>query len=401
MSFTYVSGRYLVLLRHDAIGEGTKALSEHAQLSIAEHTEASSLQTESASLGQHCAIIFDRIGVALVYCAADKQTLLSELLTTANNSILAVEPERTVYAIATHQRDHSSSPVRSPKVFDESTSTWGIQAVGADKSGYTGKGVRLAVLDTGLDLEHPDFAGRKIVAASFVAGETAHDGNGHGTHCAGIAGGPASPSASLRYGVAGGAELYIGKVLSDEGSGGDGGVLEGINWAIENQCRIISMSLGSHVQPGQTYSRIFEEVAKRALEAGTVIIAAAGNDSRRPESIAPVSHPANCPSIMAVAAIDRAMQVAPFSSGGLHADGGQVDLAAPGVEVLSSWPAPEPYNTLNGTSMATPFVAGVAALYAEADAGIQGKTLLTVLTQKAAPLNLPEQDVGAGIVQAP
>src|SRR3546814_5538998 len=91
---------------------------------------------------------------------------------------------------------------------DVSLSTWGIQAVGADKSGYSGKGVRLAILDTGIDLEHPDFAGRKMETRSFIDGQTVQDGNGHGTHCAGIACGPLKPEAAPRYGVAGDALLY-------------------------------------------------------------------------------------------------------------------------------------------------------------------------------------------------
>jgi len=134
------------------------------------------------------------------------------------------------------------------------------------------------------------------VSRSFVQGEDAQDGNGHGTHCAGIAAGPRVPISGPRYGVAGEAQLYIGKVLGNEGGGGDGGVLEGINWAIENNCQVISMSLGSVTTPDQPYSRVFEEVARRAMAAGAVIIAAAGNDSERPDHIAPVAHPANCPS---------------------------------------------------------------------------------------------------------
>ena len=161
------------------------------------------------------------------------------------------------------------------------------------------------------------------------------------------------------------------------------------------------MSLGSPVEPGQAYSRVFEEVAKRALAAGTVIVAAAGNDSQRPDEIAPVSHPANCPSIMAVAAIDQQMQIAPFSSGGLGGEGGQVDIAGPGVAVLSAWPGSERYNTISGTSMATPFVAGVAALLVETSPAVTGKTLFERIVQSARPLSLPARDVGAGLIQAP
>src|SRR3546814_3357204 len=129
------------------------------------------------------------------------------------------------------------------------------------------------------------------------------------------------------------------------------------------------MSLGSTLASGQTYSKVFEEVAKRALEAGTVIIAAAGNDSRRPDYIAPVSHSANCPSIVAVAAVDLDLSISPFSSGGPVPAGGKVDIAAPGVDNLSAWPGEQAYNTIIVNSMSTPFVAGLAAMHA----GRQGK----------------------------
>ena len=161
------------------------------------------------------------------------------------------------------------------------------------------------------------------------------------------------------------------------------------------------MSLGAPVAVGQPYSQIYEQVAKRALAAGTLIIAAAGNDSHRPTSIAPVSHPANCPSVMAVAAIDAQIQIAFFSNGGLNPQGGQVDIAGPGVAVRSAWPRPTLYNTISGTSMATPHAAGVAALLAEANRTARGSALGALLLQGARRLSLPSRDVGSGLIQAP
>ena len=161
------------------------------------------------------------------------------------------------------------------------------------------------------------------------------------------------------------------------------------------------MSLGSSVAAGDAYSQVFEAVAQRALEAGSLIVAAAGNDSRRPVYIAPVGHPANCPSILAVAALDEVLDVAPFSCGGLEPDGGEVNLAAPGVNIWSAWPMPKPYHLSSGTSMATPFVAGVAALYVEADPSARGAALGERLAREAKELTLPVRDVGAGLIQAP
>jgi subtilisin family serine protease len=289
----------------------------------------------------------------------------------------------------------------APALVDESEATWGLQLTKTTSSQYSGKGVRVAVLDTGMDLGHPDFAGRTVVARSFVMGQAVQDGHGHGTHCIGTAAGPKQPGQLPRYGVAYEAEIYAGKVLSNQGSGGDSGILAGISWAIRNDCPIISMSLGAPTVPGQSYSTVFETVARRALSRGTLIIAAAGNESSRPAHIAPVGHPANCPSIMAVGAIDQRLEVASFSNGGLNPNGGQVDIAGPGVMVRSSWPRPMLYRTISGTSMATPHVAGLAALLAEADPDARGRTLSCLLMQTARRLALSARDVGAGLVQAP
>lgn len=431
------TGRYLVLLCQDKTREAMQALSEMAGVEVVSAAAVAAQDAAAGKLLPHCAIVFDRIGVALIRCTSDKHELLHMAATNNHGAILAIEPERQVHAIVERRDIGIPAPVVPPpdnamagymagyrdgvndavgralarhdgpdtvgvsQAIDETSLTWGIQLTRSAASSYTGKGIRLAVLDTGLDLTHPDFAGRRIVSRSFVDGEDVQDGNGHGTHCAGIAGGPAAPVRPPRYGVAGEVDLYIGKVLGDQGGGADGGVLDGINWAIENQCQVVSMSLGSTLQAGQTYSKVFEEVARRALAAGTVIIAAAGNDSRRPEFIAPVSHPANCPSILAVAAVDQALQIASFSSGGLVPDGGQVDVAAPGVAVLSSWPSPQLYNTISGTSMATPFVSGIAALHAQAEPDARGRALLNLILQNTRRLALPSRDVGAGLIQAP
>ena len=215
--------------------------------------------------------------------------------------------------------------------------------------------------------------------------------------------GPKCPRGSQRrYGVAYNAQIYAGKVLSNAGSGTDAQILAGINWAVTNKCAVISMSLGAPTRPGQAFSQVFEAVASRAAQAGSLIVAAAGNDSQRPSMVAPVSHPANCPSIMAVAALDVNGAIAPFSNRGINPNGGQVDIAGPGVDVYSTWPMPTRYRRISGTSMATPHAAGVAALLAEANPGVRGAALGRLLTSTAMRLtNLTSADVGAGIVRAP
>jgi len=349
-----LTGRYLVLLEEGAGAQG---------------------------LGAAPAATFGRLGVAVLPEPP-----------AGREGILAIEPERRVYALATAE---------VPPV-DETRATWGLQATGVLSSRFTGAGVGLAVLDTGLDLSHPDFGDREVVSRSFVEGEDVRDGQGHGTHCTGTAAGPAQPARLPRYGVAPGARLHVGKVLSNAGSGTDADILAGIEWAIEQDCRVVSMSLGSPTRPGERYSEVFEAVGRRALAADTVLIAAAGNGSARDRGVfAPVSHPANCPSITAVGAVDARGQVAPFSARGIDPAGGQVDCVGPGVAVRSSWPEPKRYDTISGTSMAAPHAAGTLALLAEATPAARAGELLAALLRSARRLPLPATDVGSGLVRAP
>jgi len=257
----------------------------------------------------------------------------------------------------------------------------------------------VAVLDTGFDLNHPDFVGRPVTAVSFVPGQMAQDGHGHGTHCVGTSCGPLAPQGTRRYGVATAADIFVGKVLSNEGSGTDGGIIAGINWAVTNRCQVISMSLGADIRQ---VSEAYEQVGRRALAAGCLIIAAAGNNARRSAGNAGfVGVPANSQSIMAVGALDSELRIADFSARSKFLSrAGKVDIAGPGVAVFSSWPLPRRYHTISGTSMATPHVAGLAALWSQAT-GQTGTALWSTVERAARKLDIRESDVGAGLAQAP
>jgi subtilisin family serine protease len=202
-----------------------------------------------------------------------------------------------------------------------------------------------------------------------------------------------------RYGVAPDAELYIGRVLDDDILGWDSDVQVGINWAVANNCRIVSLSYGAEVERGDSYSAVWEGVGQAALAAGTLVIAAAGNFSWRPTDVAPVQSPADCPSIMSVGAVKSDYSIADFSAAGVNLNA-EVDLVAPGVAVHSSWRLPDVYRLKNGTSQATPHVAGVAALWLEAEA-LTAQELWDRLIATAMPLPLSADDGGAGLVQGP
>jgi subtilisin family serine protease len=299
----------------------------------------------------------------------------------------------------TTQPTGSQQITATPAFADTAQFTWGLLATEVSSSPLTGSGIRVAVLDTGFDSTHPDFVGRIITTNSFVAGESSQDGHGHGTHCIGTACGSKTPAAGPRYGIAHEAEIYAGKVLSNSGSGTDAGIIAGISWAVANGCHVISMSLGADiaaVHPPYTV------IGRRALDAGSLIVAAAGNNANRPVgNFGFVGAPANSPYILAVGALTQELDLAFFSARTLKAiRGGQVDLAAPGYQVRSSWIMPTQYRTISGTSMATPHVAGIAALWAQAT-GFRGRELWASLAQESQRILQLSADVGGGLALAP
>ncbi|KKX31548.1 S8 family serine peptidase [Rhizobium sp. LC145] len=338
--------------------------------------------------------------------SADKVTFFPELQTAFIPRAIAARHASRMIELVNEEAILEARPeffvFLQQQYVDSQDSTWGIAAVGAHETSLTGEGIKIAVLDTGIDLKHPDFAERTIVTQSFVAGETVNDQQGHGTHCAGTAAGKAVDPGVPRYGVAPDASLFVGKILNNRGFGTEGDIINGMNWAIGQKCEVISMSVGGPVRPGERHSLLYERIGKLALRNGSLIVAAAGNESNRSLGfIAPVASPANAPSILAVGAVDGALDVASFSSGGVNPEGGEVDIAAPGVGIFSSVPLPQKYRTLMGTSMACPHVAGVAALWAQSDPSLRGSALWSALQQNAKALALESRDVGSGLVQAP
>ncbi|MCE9604585.1 MAG: S8 family peptidase [Planctomycetia bacterium] len=209
-----------------------------------------------------------------------------------------------------------------------------------------GRDVRVAVLDTGLELTHPDLRGAVDEVRDFTGSRFgAEDRVGHGTHTAGTIGARRNDVGVI--GVAPECRLLIGKVLGDDGSGSDDVVAAGIDWAAQAGADVISMSLGSPVA-----SSAIEDAVRRAVAAGKFIVCAAGNDGR----LNSVNYPAKFDDTVAVGAVDRDGRICDFSS-----RGDEVDLCAPGQDVLSTY-LRGGYAKLSGTSMATPFVSGVVAL---------------------------------------
>ncbi|WP_194976959.1 S8 family peptidase [Aquiflexum lacus] len=426
------TGKRLVMLDPGAKFKDIEEGAEGASLRLAPSSDYKSHEEDYLeAFDQADGIVFENFGVAVINDNHQEEINVLTSSARTKSMFLYDEPERYLYALTAanasggggfwqwlcrllgigrppttptppNPGNPNPNPTLPDSFSDNAQAYWGVHAVRALTSPYTGKNIPIAILDTGFLLAHPDFQSREIISKSFISGEDVNDINGHGTHCTGNASGGIRGTNGVRYGVSHESNIFIGKVLSNAGSGSDSGILAGMDWAMTNGCKIISMSLGAPTRPGQSHSRIYEDIASNALNRGTLIIAAAGNESRRSSgTINPVGHPANCPSIMAVAAVDRFLKVADFSCGGINPNGGEVDIAGPGVAVMSAYKAPQIYASLNGTSMATPFVSGVAAQLWEKNPTATPTQIWQELINTARPLNLPASDVGAGLVQSP
>ena len=470
------TGRMLVTLRDDgaaAIRSATARLGDEAGLTrVASASDFESLEEMTAEADTPEVMVLDEIGVMVLNGDADQMQRMSTA--GAGDDDMIVEPEYWNYAtqltpspglsttqpaagsadcvcqageqldiqgasagflrgyqhavnsmvdmVLSGESDESGAQTASGPTggfSDHAGATWGLQATRVVNSRFSGRGVKVAVLDTGLDAAHPDFSGRSITRRAFIPSlargcdgrmhqvrdTTANDLAGHGTHCTGTACGPLQPRTGVRrYGIAHGAEIFSAKVLAQipscrSASGMDGWILQGIAWAIRSRCDILSMSLGSGVAPHNcNFPQAYESAARRALQRGILFLAAAGNESqRRVGRINGVGRPANCPSIASVAAVDSRFRVADFSNRAFCNNGGEINLSGPGVNVFSSIPGGG-HQSFNGTSMACPHAAGIAALIAE-ETGKRGLDLFREAAARVSGLGR-QDDFGLGLVRA-
>lgn len=267
------------------------------------------------------------------------------------------------------------------------------------KAGFDGTGVKIAVLDTGIDPGHQDLAGRIVAEQNFSSDADVLDHNGHGTHVASTAAGTGAASDSRYKGVAPGARLINGKVLNTAGSGLTSEIVAGMEWAVAQGADVVNMSLGAPDEPG---SDPLEE-AVDALSDQALFVIAAGNSG---SAASTVGSPGVAEDALTVGAVDKLDKLADFSSRGPRMDGGvKPDVTAPGVGITAAAaegtrpgdPHPAPgYVTLSGTSMATPHVTGAAALLMQQHPDFSGAQIKALLTGSAKPGGYSAYQQGTG-----
>jgi subtilisin len=415
---TWETGRSVVTFKDGATQAGFEEL-QAAGLTVADANDVDLLNV--SALDEQEALVYTEIGVAVLAgdaAQAHDMTVQSEVA--SDSAIEDIAPELFVFpndsGLERYQQAYGATadsglneylrgflgaataikedlvgrplPASAEEEPEVLGATWGLTACRVPPSTKSGAGIKVAVLDTGFNLGHPDFLDPRIGGQkSFVVGQEVQDLHSHGTHCIGTACGPKSPAGSTpRYGIAYGCSIFVGKVLSNTGAGTQAQVLAGMNWAIAQGCQVISMSLGSSSPVNAAYTA----AGQAALNSGCLIVAAAGNSFPNP-----TGSPANSPTIMSVASVDKDLRLSSF------VQRGKVDIAGPGRDVFSSVPMPGRYGTKSGTSMATPHVAGCAALWAQTSPNLRAQNLWRKLQETARPLPLPATQVGAGLVQAP
>lgn len=279
-----------------------------------------------------------------------------------------------------------------------------IGAPVAWERGYDGTGVTVAVLDTGIDATHPDVSGSIAGQVDFTGSPTgAKDGHGHGTHVASTVLGSGAASKGLRKGVAPGAKLLVGKVCDDNGQCPDDGIIAAMDWAAHSGAKVVNMSLGGDPTDGtDPMSQALNELSRST---GTLFVVAAGNSGFVAQKVV---SPGSADDALTVAAVDKNGAMASFSNRGPRIGDGAAkpDIAAPGVGIVAAraagtamgTPVDQYYTASDGTSMATPHVAGAAAIVAEQHPELTGQQIKALLMDTASDLGHDMYAQGTGLV---
>lgn len=260
---------------------------------------------------------------------------------------------------------------------------WHLPRIGAERAWEVSRGapeITVAVVDTGVDSSHPDLSGRVLAGYDFVDGDSDPcDENGHGTYVAGILAAAGDNGLGVA-GVAWRVRVLPVRVLDKSGQGYYSDVAAGIRYAADRGAKVINLSLG-----GGAYSRALQEAVDYARSRGSLPVAAAGNGAAQS-----LDYPAACNGVIAVGATDENDLPAPFSN-----RGGELDIMAPGVSILSAYPGNR-YTSMSGTSAAAPQVSGAAALLLSVNGALSANEVERMLLTTARDLGEPGRDDASG-----
>ncbi|WP_327173038.1 S8 family serine peptidase [Streptomyces sp. NBC_01336] len=273
-----------------------------------------------------------------------------------------------------------------------------VRAPEAWAEGFDGTGSKVAVLDTGIDATHPDVKGAIVASKSFVPGESTDDKVGHGTHVASTIAGSGAASDGAKKGVAPGAALYVGKVLSDAGEGTESAIIEGMQWARDEGVDVVSMSLGTNTA-SDGVDPVSQAVNALSADGGPLFVVAAGNNA----DVGSIGSPGAAEAALTVGAVNKQDTRAAFSSQGpvRRTYAIKPDISAPGVSISAAAAHPAEggpmYQSMTGTSMATPHVAGGAAVLHQAHPDWDAARLKSALMSSSKKLNaFTPYQLGAG-----
>ena len=316
------------------------------------------------------------------------------------NVIAASVPENAIQGLSHNPNIAYVEPDAEAHIMDHATTSntieyetaWGVDHIRADSEHptNTGNGIRVCVVDTGINYNHPDLNANYFGGVDYVNDDNdPFDDNGHGTHVSGTI--AAERDGTGVVGVAPDADLIVAKVLNSAGSGSYSDVIAGINWCAGNGAKVISMRLG-----GASGSDALKSAVDTAYANNILVVAAAGNSGNKAGKNDSVSYPAKYSSVIAVAATSSVDKRATWSS-----TGPAVELSAPGVGIPSTWLGTG-YATISGTSMATPHVSGVAALIWSSNGGQSSAQVRNTLDTTAQDLGTAGKDnlYGYGLVRA-
>ncbi|WP_143265366.1 S8 family serine peptidase, partial [Amycolatopsis lexingtonensis] len=335
-------------------------------------------------------------------------------LTTANGVGLHVEKAGAAdfwHALVT--RDPAGKPALAAGISDVrldrkvrvalDRSTAQVGAPAAWQRGLTGAGTTVAVVDTGIDAQHPDLVGKTTAAADFSGEGDVVDRHGHGTHVASIISGTGAASGGRFKGVAPDAKLVVAKVFDASGEGDTAQVMAGIDWAVAQGAKIVNLSLGAGVSDG--FDPLSQQLDTLSAKNGTLFVVAAGNAGPGDRT---VTTPGSASSALTVGALDRDNTLAWFSSRGPRLRDAVVkpEISAPGVGIAAARaagtslgdPVDDFYTRVSGTSMATPHVAGAAAILLQQHPDLSGEALKNTLVSTAKDVGLRWYEQGAGLL---